>query len=116
MIAAVYDWTGFYIGANGGRGSSRNSWDLGSPFVVSEGSHDATGGTVGGQVGYRWQAGTFVFGLEAQGNWADFSGSNVSQVFPAFRNHTKSMRSVCSPARSVMPSTTSCCTSRAALR
>src|SRR5260221_4960389 len=24
MIAAVYDWSGFYIGANGGWGSSRN--------------------------------------------------------------------------------------------
>ena len=58
-------------------------------FVVGpEGSHDATGGTVGGQVGYRWQAGTWVFGLEAQGNWADFSGSNASLVFPGFRNHT----------------------------
>ena len=82
MVAAVYDWTGFYIGANGGWGSSRNSWDLVAPFGWPEGSHDATGGTVGGQVGYRWQAGTFVFGLEAQGNWADFSGSNVSLLFP----------------------------------
>ena len=26
MVAAVYDWTGFYIGANGGWGSSRNCW------------------------------------------------------------------------------------------
>ena len=86
MVAAVYDWTGFYIGANGGWGSSRNSWDL--VGFGPEGSHDATGGTVGAQVGYRWQAGTFVFGLEAQGNWADFSGSNVSLVAPAFRNHT----------------------------
>ena len=32
MVAAVYDWTGFYIGANGGWGSSRNSWDAGIPF------------------------------------------------------------------------------------
>ncbi|QHO77063.1 porin family protein [Bradyrhizobium sp. CCBAU 051011] len=90
MVAAVYDWTGFYIGANGGWGSSRNSWDSVPPaFLVGpEGSHDATGGTVGGQVGYRWQAGTWVFGLEAQGNWADFSGSNVSQVFANSRNHT----------------------------
>jgi outer membrane immunogenic protein len=90
MVAAVYDWTGFYIGANGGWGSSRNSWDSVAPFVVGpEGSHDATGGTVGGQVGYRWQAGTWVFGLEAQGNWADFSGSNVSTLFTlpvGFRN------------------------------
>ena len=27
MIAAVYDWSGFYIGANGGWGSSRKCWD-----------------------------------------------------------------------------------------
>ena len=26
MVAAVYDWSGFYIGANGGWGSSRNCW------------------------------------------------------------------------------------------
>jgi len=90
MIAAVYDWSGFYIGVNGGWGSSHNSWDSNAPFLVgSEGSHDATGGTVGGQVGYRWQAGTWVFGLEAQGNWADFSGSNVSVRFPGFVNTSK---------------------------
>ena len=28
MIAAIYDWSGFYIGANGGWGSSRKCWDL----------------------------------------------------------------------------------------
>jgi outer membrane immunogenic protein len=27
MVAAIYDWSGFYVGANGGWGSSRNSWD-----------------------------------------------------------------------------------------
>ena len=84
MIAAVYDWSGFYIGANGGWGSSHNNWDSVAPFLVGgEGSHNATGGTVGGQVGYRWQAGTWVFGLEAQGNWADFKGSNASTLFGA---------------------------------
>jgi len=25
-IAAVYDWSGFYIGANGGWGTSHNCW------------------------------------------------------------------------------------------
>ncbi|OCK56943.1 outer membrane beta-barrel protein [Bradyrhizobium sp. LMTR 3] len=83
-IAAVYDWTGFYIGANGGWGSGRKCWDLTAdvvgPFVppLAEGCHDATGGTAGGQLGYRWQAGTWVFGVEGQGNWADFTGSNTS--------------------------------------
>ena len=28
MVAAVYDWTGFYVGVNGGWGSSRNNWDF----------------------------------------------------------------------------------------
>ena len=28
MIAAVYDWSGFYIGANGGWGSSHKCWDF----------------------------------------------------------------------------------------
>src|SRR5215475_9486339 len=72
MVAAVYDWTGFYIGVNGGGGFSHNSWDL--VGVGREGSHDASGGTVGGQIGYRWQMGQFVVGVEGQGNWADFSG------------------------------------------
>ena len=26
MIAALYDWSGFYIGANGGWGSSHSCW------------------------------------------------------------------------------------------
>jgi outer membrane immunogenic protein len=92
MIAAVYDWSGFYVGANGGWGSSRNCWELVPASVVigPEGCHDATGGTAGGQIGYRWQASTFVFGLEAQGNWADFKGSSGSLLFPGiFSNQSR---------------------------
>jgi outer membrane immunogenic protein len=87
---AVYDWTGFYIGINGGGGSSHKCWDVtnnaGVPVnpPLAEGCHDATGGTVGGQVGYRWQASSWVFGVEAQGNWANFKGSNANLVAPAF--------------------------------
>jgi outer membrane immunogenic protein len=91
MIAAVYDWSGFYIGVNGGGGWSRNDWTAVAPNVLvgPEGSHDASGGTVGGQVGYRWQAGNWVFGLEAQGNWADFNGSNVSLLGAPLVNRSK---------------------------
>jgi outer membrane immunogenic protein len=55
----------------------------------AEGCHDATGGVAGGQVGYRWQTGTWVFGLEAQGDWADLKGSNLSSLFAASRNESK---------------------------
>jgi len=91
MIATVYDWSGVYIGANGGWGSSRKCWDF-LPVaggVASEGCHDATGGVAGGQIGYRWQTAAWVFGLEAQGNWADLQGSNVSQFNALFRNESR---------------------------
>src|ERR1700739_4403312 len=80
VVAPIYNWGGFYIGLNGGGGSSHKCWDINTlPGVyVSEGCHDATGGLAGGQVGYRWQWTNWVFGLEAQGDWADLRGSNVS--------------------------------------
>jgi outer membrane immunogenic protein len=80
-ISTVYDWSGFYVGANGGWGGAGNSWNLqapGGPF--HEGRERADGGTVGGQVGYRWQTGPMVFGVEAQGNWANLSGRDTSNA------------------------------------
>jgi outer membrane immunogenic protein len=84
MVAPIYDWSGFYIGLNGGGASSRECWTLTSnnaiPIVpnANEGCHNATGGLVGGQVGYRWQVSNWVFGVEAQGDWANLTGSNAS--------------------------------------
>src|SRR5437870_1531379 len=75
-IAAVYDWSGFYVGLNGGGASSHECWTITSNAGVAivpnarEGCHNATGGLVGGQIGYRWQAAGWVFGVEAQGDWA----------------------------------------------
>ncbi len=83
---AAFDWSGFYIGLNAGGGSSHNCWDLinvaGVAGFQREGCHDATGAIVGGQLGYRWQASNWVFGLEAQGDWSDLKGSSAS-IAPA---------------------------------
>src|SRR5258708_25264465 len=38
---------------------------------------------------YRRQAGTWVFGLEGQGDWADLSNTRVSVLRPAFSTRTK---------------------------
>ena len=92
-VAQIYDWTGFYIGINGGGGSARKCWDRiadsAGDFPGHEACHDATGGTVGGQIGYRWQTGNWVWGIEGQGNWADFSGSNISLLFAPDFNRSK---------------------------
>jgi outer membrane immunogenic protein len=78
-VAAVYDWSGFYIGVNGGWGGTNNSWSLQTPVgPFPEGNTNGNGGTVGGQIGYRWQSGPVVFGVEAQGNWANLSNQSTS--------------------------------------
>jgi outer membrane immunogenic protein len=82
---AIYNWSGFYVGLNAGGASSHNCWDMTSIIGIaipttSEGCHDATGGLVGGQVGYRWQTTNWVFGVEAQGDWASLKGSNASAI------------------------------------
>jgi len=102
VVAPIYNWGGFYIGLNGGGGSSHKCWDDNNVLGIvipsfSEGCHDATGGLFGGQVGYRWQSTNWVFGLEAQGDWADLKGSNTSLLFGplaaalggGFTNNTK---------------------------
>ncbi|MBB4367479.1 outer membrane immunogenic protein [Bradyrhizobium sp. cir1] len=65
-VASVYNWTGFYLGIVGG-----GAWeDAGSPRMQ--------GGFVGGTAGYNWQTGNVVFGVEADGSWADVSASTTA--------------------------------------
>jgi outer membrane immunogenic protein len=87
IVAAAYDWSGFYAGINGGGATSDIDWKAG--FIADDGHHNASGGTLGGQIGYRWQMTNWVFGVEAQGNWADLKGSNVSLFAPPLQNQTK---------------------------
>ena len=90
VLPPIYDWTGFYIGANGGWGQSHSCVDFlnAAGVAVAQGCRDRSGGIVGGQLGYRWQASQWVFGLEAQGDWADLSNQRVSLINPAFSTRT----------------------------
>ena len=91
IVAPIYDWTGFYIGANGGWGQSHSCVDFfnaaGTDFAT--GCGDRSGGLFGGQIGYRWQANQFVFGLEAQGDWANLRSSRVSLFNPTLSTNVK---------------------------
>lgn len=64
--AAVYNWTGFYLGVVGG-----GAWENASDPRMQ-------GGFVGGTAGYNWQTGNIVFGIEADGAWADVSASTTA--------------------------------------
>src|ERR1700761_7654914 len=90
-LPVIYDWSGFFIGANCGWGLSHN-WvalfnAVGTDFTG--GCGDRSGGLFGGQIGYRWQSNQFVFGLEAQGDWADLSSSRVSLFNPTLSTNVK---------------------------
>jgi outer membrane immunogenic protein len=95
FVAPIYNWGGFYIGLNAGGASSHECYTItsvaGAPvFPNSEGCHNATGAVVGGQIGYRWQVANWVFGLEAQGDWANLKGSNASlTAIVPYTNQTK---------------------------
>lgn len=67
-----YDWTGFYVGGNVGYswGNSNSTLSLIDPGTGTTLNSTATkfhmdGVIGGGQIGYNWQSGKWVFGLEA---------------------------------------------------
>src|SRR5215207_7533365 len=66
--APIFTWTGFYVGVNAGFGWSDDDFDS-----VDLADDDNDGGFVGGaQVGYNYQIGSFVVGLEGDIQYADF--------------------------------------------
>jgi len=71
-------WTGWYLGANigGSFGTTSDSVAF-AGIPVGGGSSNLDGVIGGGQIGYNWQANTWLFGLEAdiQGTSEDGSGS-----------------------------------------
>jgi outer membrane immunogenic protein len=93
LVVPMYNWSGFYIGGNGGWGRSDDCWDVfpAGGGILIDGCRDRSGGVIGGQIGYRWQLPNnhFVLGLEAQGDWADLNQSRVSFLDPALTFGTK---------------------------
>jgi hypothetical protein len=63
------EWTGFYVGLNGGYGWSQAlSISIAEPATdtnLTRSSNMPSGFVGGGQVGYNWQSGHWVFGFEA---------------------------------------------------
>jgi outer membrane immunogenic protein len=67
-------WTGFYVGINGGGGWSANNdqlRDLSNPGFPFRGL-SPDGGFGGGQIGYNWQMGHLLLGLETDIQGSDF--------------------------------------------
>lgn len=70
-VVPAFSWTGFYIGANVGYGWARGqSWNT-INGVTTTSSGKMNGVVGGGQLGYNWQTGNFVLGVEVDGQGSD---------------------------------------------
>ncbi len=69
----AYNWSGFYLGINGGGGWGHSYWDSSADRVGT------SGGLVGGTAGYNYQFhNNVVLGVEGDVDWAHLSGTNAS--------------------------------------
>lgn len=78
IAAPIYNWTGLYIGLNGGGGWGTTSWNS---ALAPTGNFSTSGGVFGGTLGYNTQVGQAVFGVEGDIDWSNIRGtSNVNCV------------------------------------
>jgi outer membrane immunogenic protein len=70
-VVTTYDWSGIYVGANGGGGWADATWSLGSGLDIYP-----KGGLAGGQVGINKQYGSWVLGTEISVDWTGLSSSD----------------------------------------
>jgi outer membrane immunogenic protein len=88
MINPAYNWTGFYVGLNAGAAST----DGGLAVVATDGFFESrfadrfskTGFLGGGQIGYNYQSGMSVFGVEADAAWLNVKSSTNTTFDPFF--------------------------------
>jgi outer membrane immunogenic protein len=102
VAAAIYNWSGFYVGLNVGGAwgddpFTYNPQYTGAPAgfpakvaIDGSGKFRPSGVTAGGQAGYNWQVSQFVLGIEADVEYLDLKNSFTTPfltfpgVFPYF--------------------------------
>lgn len=75
IMAPSYNWSGPYIGIAGGVGWGHSS-QTDPGFAIGDGSYAVSGAIAGATLGYNWQQGPWVFGVEGDFSWADIRGSS----------------------------------------
>jgi len=90
----LWTWAGFYVGGNFGYGTSRFNTDLlygdgfGNALAATGFSVKHVGAMGGAQVGYNWQYGMWLAGLEADMTFEHYRTATVSQCPGAVCNPT----------------------------
>ncbi len=74
VVAPVYNWSGIYVGINGGWGWGNGKWTANTSSGSFSANANENGGIVGVTFGGNYQVGPLVYGVE--GDW-DYSGINT---------------------------------------
>lgn len=90
--APAYNWSGFYLGINGGGGWGSSAW-------TTTGSFDTSGGLAGGTIGYNYQVNQAVLGVEGDIDWADINGTITNAGCPSTTTTCKTSDSWLSTVR-----------------
>ena len=97
IVPVIYNWTGCYVGVNGGWKGGRFHDTAATPAgtasipglapipfaadFIDLGHLNADSGAVGGQVGCRWEtASHWVFGVEGDLDWTDLHGTITART------------------------------------
>jgi outer membrane immunogenic protein len=86
LPAGFYNWTGVYVGVNGGWGDGISNWTNDciecqslAPLPGGEtGAFSVSGYLAGGTVGANYQIGSWVFGIEGDFDWTHLTGNSGS--------------------------------------
>lgn len=83
-VPPMFSWTGWYVGVNGGGAWGQTDHSvtasaLGLPAATT-GNFDVDGGLAGGTLGYSYQIGQWVLGLETDLDWTNIEGTNSTPV------------------------------------
>ena len=89
---APYSWTGFYVGIHGGGAwfdkdwfypcSATNLLIRWGRAILSQGGHSGSSWLAGGRIGFNYQVGQWVWGIEAQFSATRIKGDNLDIAFP----------------------------------
>lgn len=88
-VPEMHDWSGFYAGLHAGYGSGDRDWNDDAGFFDDEAfRYDLDGAVLGAQIGYNFQVDSLVFGIEADGSWADMHDTVVEPFLFGFASTT----------------------------
>jgi outer membrane immunogenic protein len=99
VVAAVTNWTGFYVGGNVGYGWAKSDWTFQNDSFWNNAPGEPIGlrpkGWLGGaQLGFNYQINQWVFGIEGTWSAASIKQTVVSPYFPALDTETTKVKSL----------------------